>query len=168
MRRFWIAALAFSMGWQATPAPACQWDTYITEQAEQYGVPWRVAIAICHAESSGNPDCIGKDGEVGLFQFTKKRWIDAGGQESYSQIIERTPTSTGYTIVSFPEIAKNPHQNICLAIRELSKCGKNRDPRVYAAWWNAGRMDYWSLSKKWSVNHPNKIYRAIYRGEIGR
>lgn len=142
-----VLVLALFGGCQPSPALACQYDPQIIREAARQGVePW-VAVAIVHAESSGNPGAVGPGGERGLFQLTKPVWR-----------------------VRFPGQVKadwgfNPQMNIEAGVWNLARSGA-RNAKETVSWHNAGRKDYRNLNPKWVRDHPNRIYRSIYRGEM--
>lgn len=138
-------------GCEGSPAPAlaCQYDTQIRWEAARQGVePW-LAVAICHAESSGNPEAEGKGGEYGLFQLTPEKYGALPGQQGQRL---KVPVSV----------------QIDLGVRNLALARflGAKDARQVASYHNSGRLDWWNLDPKWSFYHPNRIYRRIYRGEV--
>ena len=143
-----IAALTvLVLAWPISQADYCRFDDRIRAEAESAGVPGWIAVAVCHAESSGDPRAVGPGGARGLFQFECSTWnIEAGG-------------------VPFDR-AFDPETSIRVGVRHLSRnrAAGARDPRNFLAWHNAGVRDWRRLQRRWSTDHPNGIYRAIYRG----
>ena len=127
-------------------ASACKYKAEVMTAAEKAGLPPTIVVAIMMAESSCDSKKVDETGKArGLFQFEKETW------ERFSSL----PFAKAF----------DPHENIKTAIKYL-KAAKTIDPKGLASWHNAGTKRWWKLAKKWSVNHPNKIYRKIYRGEI--
>ncbi len=125
---------------------ACKYEAEVKAAAEKVGLPPKIVFAIMMAESSCDPLEVDKTGKArGLFQFEKETW-------------------KRFSSLPF-EKAFDPHENIRTAIKYL-KAAKTVDPKGLASWHNAGTKRWWKLAKKWSVNHPNKTYRKIYRGKI--
>lgn len=122
---------------------ACEHDAAVRREAVAAGVPARVAVDIMHAESSGNRLAVGPGGERGLFQITPQLWRESG----------RGPFTNAF----------KAKENIRVGIRHLARV-KSQDPRNFVAWHNAGRKNWRRISKAWTTSHPNRIYRAIYRG----
>jgi hypothetical protein len=123
-------------------ALACPFASEITKEAEKAQLPPEIVLSIAKAESSCNPKAVG-GGARGLFQFEEATWLRYG----------TGPFSNAF----------DPHLNIKAAIKYLSKADKS-DVRNLISWHNAGVKDWRRLNPKWSINHPNRIYREIYRG----
>ena len=113
----------------------------IEKEAEKIGIPPHLAYNIVQAESSGFPFAVGKNGERGLFQFTKPTWIALTNKPFWKAFI--------------------PSDNIQIAMLNF-KDADTSDPKSLASYHNAGTKDWKKLNKKWTINHPNKIYRDIY------
>ena len=137
---FFVALLILA---SAQPAFACPYASEITQAASAAGLPADTLVAIARAESSCNPRATNGT-ERGLFQFSEATWARYG----------TGPFSSAF----------DPHLNIKAAIKYLSKADKF-DPRNLVSFHNAGVRDWRRLNPKWSINHPNRIYRAIYRGQ---
>lgn len=117
----------------------------ITDTAAAFGISPKVALAIVQAESSGFSWAIGRGGERGAFQITETTWT-ALTDEPYRE-------------------AFNLQTSARVAMRNLLDA-RTSDPRCLISYHNAGTTDWEGLNKRWTTNHPNRIYRAIYRGEI--
>ena len=145
-----LALLGFALvsGCDLQPAFGCPYDALITQEAQLVGVPPQVALTICHAESSGNPGATGPGEEVGLFQVSHAL--------SHDYVLHETEN------LYHPDL-KDPATNIRIGLWHLSKMRKIRDPRNYLSWHNAGVQDWRLLKRQWSLDHPNRLYRAAYR-----
>ncbi len=124
---------------------ACPWAKTAEEQAAKYALPQGLMSALIAAESSCRADITGPGGARGLFQFEESTW------RRYS----KRPWQDAYDPQASIEAAINYH---------LELIGDN-SIKNHVAWHNAGVKNWEKLSPKWSINHPNKIYRGIYRGK---
>lgn len=121
-------------------------DRLIRERFAEAGLPAELAVRISHAESSGRARVTGKGGERGLFQFDRATW----------ERRSRRPWAEAF----------DPKANTEAAVRHwLALRSKNPSagPRDFAAWHNAGRRSWKELGPEWTVHHPNRTYRSIYR-----
>jgi len=124
---------------------ACPYAETIKTEARKANLPPETIVLIVLAESSCNPNAHNKgENARGLFQFSQRTW------ESVSTL----PFSQAW----------NPQANIEAGIAHL-KLANTTNPKNLVAWHNAGVKDWTKLNPKWSVNHPNKIYRRIYNGK---
>jgi len=130
-----VFLVGFAMGYLDYSPPA--------EQPRDTGIPPEVIHAIMKAESGGNAMAVGRDGERGAFQFTEKTW-KALTDEPFSE-------------------AFNIKKSARIAVKNLLQA-KTTDPKRLIAYHNAGTTRWETLNKRWTVNHPNRIYREIYRG----
>lgn len=138
LRNIVIIAVLFS----GEIVAACPYQAQIETAAETSGIPGNVAVAIVQAESSCRSGVTGPGNERGLFQIGESTW----------RRVSKRPWSEAF----------NPAANIEAGIAHL-KLARSVDPRNLVCWHNSGRRNWKELSPKWSTNHPNRIYRAIYR-----
>lgn len=126
----------------AVSAHACAYETEIRAEARRRGVNPEVAVAIAEAESSCRPDAIGPDGEIGLFQLGES-------------------ARRGLSVSE----ARRPEPNIRAGVAHLAenRVAGEQDARNYFSWHNAGVREWRRLEARWSIHHPNRIYRAWYR-----
>lgn len=140
-----IVVAFYAFVWTTHEAKACSYDSLIKQEAVKHGLPADALIDLAMAESSCNPKAIGDNGTAyGLFQITKSTW-------------------TRYTHEPFIN-ALNPERNIAITMKHLDNSLFKSDYRNIFSYHNANVKDWHTLNPKWSINHPNRIYRAWYRG----
>ena len=119
----------------------CAYAPQIREAAGQAGLPPEVVVLIAQAESSCRAGITGPGGARGLFQFEERTWT-RDSPRPWAQAYE-------------------PKANIEAAVAYLKARGST-DARSLVAWHNAGVRDWRKLNPKWSLHHPNTLYRYVY------
>lgn len=110
-----------------------------------------LVLKIIQAESSGNPNAIGENGERGLMQIEKSTWMeysDYGWNEAFDPAKN---VQVGRHILE--DINEVYTQSKCVSIARI----------VYT--YNTGIFCFRKHLPRWTKNHPNRIYREIFRHE---
>lgn len=110
-----------------------------------------IANKIIMAESSGNPLAVGDNGASrGLMQISKGKW--------------QTYTKESWERAFNAEINKQVGTSILRDI--IRKYGTKATLSKVIFTYNSGIYIKHSLPAKWSIYHPNKIYRSLYLADI--
>lgn len=120
----------------------CVHEPMLRQLEADYELPPGILVTIARAESSCRADAVGEGGERGLMQVSEEAW-------------------TRFSQVSWSAATTLPEQNARVAAVYL-KLRRSNDPRALVAWYNAGVREWEGLNPRWSVHHPNRVYRRVY------
>lgn len=128
-------------------------ESTITKLAEEHDIDPKLALDIAKAESSLNPEAIGKAGEVGLYQIHPK----------YLNYITKTVTGRTYSKKELMDPALNAKVGIGYMSMLKKQLGENYTPALLIQTYNRGygytKKNKYKISEEMK-KHPNLIYRG--------